>query len=100
MTSLTLPHEWMAMGLLIISGGNSAHKAGDNDAPKDRVEKQPEADAAEGEYRRPELGRTKTITAVYQRLIIAGRTLYSGHSGKRRASSSQLSSYHPAIPAG
>jgi hypothetical protein len=44
------------------------------------VEKQREADATEGEYQPPELERTKTITAVYQRLIIAGWTLCSGHS--------------------
>jgi hypothetical protein len=35
------------------------------------VEKQREADATEGEYPPPKLKRTKTITAVYQRLIIA-----------------------------
>lgn len=34
--------------------------------------KQREADATEGEYPPPKLERTKTITAVYQRLIIAG----------------------------
>jgi hypothetical protein len=65
---------------LLISAGNSSHKAGDNNVPQDRVEKQREADATEGEYQPPELERTKTITAVYQRLIIAGWTLCSGHS--------------------
>ena len=57
---------------LFISAGNSSQKAGDNNAPQDRVEKQREADATEGEYPPPKLERTKTITAVYQRLIIAG----------------------------
>jgi hypothetical protein len=36
------------------------------------VEKQREADAMEGKYQPPELERARTITAVYQRLIIAG----------------------------
>jgi hypothetical protein len=36
------------------------------------VEKQRAADAMEGEYQPPELERARTITAVYQRLIIAG----------------------------
>jgi hypothetical protein len=44
------------------------------------VEKQREVDATKGEYQPPELERTKTITAVYQRLIIAGDTLCSSHS--------------------
>jgi hypothetical protein len=82
MTPLTLPHEWISIGIpgtgspffryLLISAGNSSHKAGDDNAPQDRVEKQREADAMEGEYQPPELERTKTSTAVYQRLIIAG----------------------------
>jgi hypothetical protein len=82
MTLLTLPHEWIAMGIpgtgsaffryLLISAGNSSQKAGDNNAPQDRVEKQGEADATEGEYSPPKLEHTKTITTVYQRLIIAG----------------------------
>jgi hypothetical protein len=72
----------------LISAGNSSQKAGDNNAPQDRVEKQREADATEGEYPPPKLERTKTITAVYQRLIID------------KASLSQLRSYHPPIPAG
>jgi hypothetical protein len=65
---------------LLISAGNSSHKAGDNNASQDRVKKQHERGATEGEYQPPELERTKTIIAVYQQLIIAGWTLCSGHS--------------------
>jgi hypothetical protein len=36
------------------------------------VEKQGEAEATEGEYQPFELERTKTRTAVYQWLIVAG----------------------------
>jgi hypothetical protein len=35
---------------LLISAGNSSHKAGDNNAPQDRVQKYHERDATEGEY--------------------------------------------------
>jgi hypothetical protein len=56
----------------VLFSDNSSHKAGDNNAPQDRVEKQRAADAMEGEYQPPELERARTITAVYQRLIIAG----------------------------
>jgi hypothetical protein len=65
---------------LRISAGNSSHKAGDNNAPQDRVQKQHERYATEGEYQPPELKRTETITAVYQQLIIADWTLCSDHS--------------------
>jgi hypothetical protein len=85
---------------LLIAAGNSSHKAGDNNARQDRVQKQHKRDATEGEYQPPELERTKTITAVYQQLIIAGWTLCSGHSRSHNVSSYQLRSYHPPIPAG
>jgi hypothetical protein len=85
---------------LLISAGNSSHKAGDENAPQDRVETLLEANPVEGDYRPPGLERTKAITAVYQRLIIAGRTLRSGRSRLHKAPLSQLCSYQLPIPAG
>jgi hypothetical protein len=55
-----------------MSAVNSSNKAGIINAPLDRVEKQGEADATEGEYQPSELEPTKTRTAVYQWLIVAG----------------------------
>jgi hypothetical protein len=57
---------------LLVAAGNSSHKAGDNNARQERVQKQHKRDVTEGEYQPPELERTKTTTAVYQQLIIAG----------------------------